>query len=110
MGLFKKMAFWKHDDDLLSESAELPEQDFESKPLPRTPSRFSPISDGGLEPPAQSFPSVPSHMQSQQQSTNLDAELRVISAKLDTVKALLDVMNQRLDRLEGKKDELSRWR
>ena len=40
-----------------------------------------------------------------------DAELRVISAKLDTVKALLEVINQRLDRIDGKKSEdLVKWR
>ncbi len=105
MSLFKKMAFWKTaPDSVLSEPAELPAQDFESsKPLPH---RFSPLSEG-FEP----SPAFAQQMSSPApQQSNFDAELRVISAKLDTIKAVLEVINQRLDRLEGKKEEINRWR
>lgn len=106
MSLFKKMAFWKTaPDSLLSEPAELPAQDFESsKPLPP---RFSPLSEQGLEPSPAFAQQMPSPAP---QQSNFDAELRVISAKLDTIKAVLEVINQRLDRLEGKKEEINRWR
>ena len=106
MAFFKKLAFWRTEpESILSEPPELPQPDLEQKPLP---SRFSPLSSQGLEPPSPA--SAFAQPISAPQSQNYDAELRVISAKLDTIKAVLDVIIQRLDKLEGKKEELTRWR
>lgn len=104
------MAFWKklfHKDEDVSSAPLVPESDSESA----LPARFSPLSAQGLEqqfgPPPMAPPEAVHHLS----ASVPDAELRVISAKLDTVKALLEVINQRLDRIDGKKsDELVKWR
>ena len=106
MAFLKKLAFWKHESEF-EEQPSLPPQSPETKSFP---SRFSPLSEQGLEPQFSPQLSQPLPLQSLQQSMP-DPELRVISAKLDAIKAVLDLVNQRLDRLEkGKSDELNRWR
>ena len=102
MVFLKKMAFWKHESE---ESVQLPL----SEPELSFPSGLSPAEKPVSEP---SFPSAfaPHPQISQPSSQNYDAELRVISAKLDTIKAMLDVVNQRLERLEGRKSDELKWR
>ena len=103
------MAFWKklfHKDDAESFAPSVPESEPES-----VPRNFSPLSAQGLEPQFGPPPIAPPEAVHHLSASVPDAELRVISAKLDTVKALLEVINQRLDRIEGKKaDELVKWR
>src|SRR3989344_3043798 len=67
--------------------------------------KFSPLSAQGLEPQFGHPPMAPPEPVHHLSAPLPDAELRVISAKLDTVKALLEVINQRLDRIDGKKSE-----
>ena len=102
MAFLKKLAFWKHEPE---------ESDFElppSEPKKSFPSKF-PQMESAPEP---SFPAafMPQSPAAPVQSESNNAELRVISAKLDTVKAMLDVLNQRLERLEGRKNEEVKWR
>lgn len=109
MSFLDKISFWKRSEEL-----ELPPSD--EKPfVPKS----SPLSESGLEPsfaPQQpQFAQPPSAFAQNplQQPGTYDAELRLISAKLDTIKAMLDVVVQRLERLEksgGKTEEFSRWR
>lgn len=101
MALFKKLAFWKHEDEFEEQQPQLPPQE----PM-KTP-RFSPLSEQGFESPLMQQPLAPQQPAFAQQS---DPEIRVISAKLETIKAMLDVINQRLDRLEkSRSNDLGRW-
>lgn len=110
MAFLNKLAFWKREPE--ESSLELPASMTEEKPF--VP-KVSPLSEQGLE-PAFAQPQQFAQPQSNpfQQPGNYDAELRLISAKLDTIKALLDVVNQRLDRFEradGRKGEdFAKWR
>ncbi|MBI4140589.1 hypothetical protein HY485_01995 [Candidatus Woesearchaeota archaeon] len=101
------MAFWKkllHKETEESLVPQVPEPEI-------SPRNFSPLSAQGLEPQFGPPPMAPPEPVHHAVDSVPDAELRVISAKLDTVKALLEVINQRLDRLEGKKsEELVKWR
>lgn len=102
MAFLKRFAFWKREAE---EPVEL------SSPLPETDKTFPRLSSPGeqLEPSFAQHPFPPASFQ--QSSGTADAEMRVISAKLDTIKAMLDVMNQRLEKLEGRKsDDLVKWR
>ena len=101
------MAFWKkllHKETEESLAPPVPEPDVSQR-------NFSPLSAQGLEPQFGPPPMAPPEPVHHLSAPLPDAELRVISAKLDTVKALLEVINQRLDRIDGKKSEdLVKWR